>query len=220
MKKLVCALVFLTSVTACGASKEEQAAKEAKQATEAIAKQIAASGGGSAADAAKAMDAMTKSFQEMAAQGGDAKAAVEPVSVRELQALLPDIGGWEKGTPTGEKMSAPIAVSQAEVTYTKADARITAKIVDTGFQQMFFMPFTMMMAAGYGKQTAEGFEKATTVGAHPGFERWDGPSKSGELGIAVNKRFFVSLEGDNIQNTAVLRELMTKINLGKLAGMK
>jgi hypothetical protein len=85
---------------------------------------------------------------------------------------------------------------------------------------MFFLPFTMMMAAGYEKQTPEGFEKATMVGAYPGFETWDRSSRRGHLGVAVNKRFFVDLEGENIQNTTVLRELVSKMDLGKLAGMK
>ena len=218
---IVCVVAACTlSVMACGASKEEQAAKDAKQAAEAIVKQATEKGGGGAGDAAKAMQEMAKGFQEMTGQGGDAKAAVEPVSFRELQAVLPDFGGWEKGKPTGEKMSTPIALSQSEITYTKADARITAKVVDTGFRQMFFLPFTMMMAAGYEKETSDGFEKSTMVGAYPGYEKWDESSKRGELAVAVNKRFFVTVEGDNIQNTAVLRELMSKMDLGKLAGMK
>jgi hypothetical protein len=169
---------------------------------------------------AKGMQEMAKGLQQMAGQGGGGQEPVEPVSFRELQTVLPDLGGWEKSRPTGEKMSAPIAMSQSEVTYTKDEARITAKVVDTGFRQMFFLPFTMMMAAGYEKETAEGYEKATMVGAYPGFEKWDESSKRGELAVAVNKRFFVNLEGDNLQSTEVLRDLMSKVDLGKLAGMK
>ena len=218
---IVCVIAACAvSVAACGASKEERAAKETKQAAEAIAKQAAESGGGSVADMAKGMQEMAKGLQQMAGQGSGAEAPVEPVSFRELQTVLPDLGGWEKSKATGEKMSAPIAMSQSEVTYTKDEARITAKVVDTGFRQLFFLPYTMMMAVGYEKETAEGFEKSTMVGTNPGFEKWDESSKHGELAVAVNKRFFVNLEGDNIQNTAVLRELMSKMDLGKLAGMK
>jgi hypothetical protein len=201
-------------VTACGPSKEEQAAKQAQQAAEAAAKQA----GAGAADMAKGMQEMAKGFQQMAGQGGETP--VEPVSFRELQTVLPDFAGWEKGKPTGEKMSAPIAMSQSEVVYTKDEGRITAKVVDTGFRQVFFLPYTMMMAAGYEKESGDGFEKATMVGTFPGFEKWDVPSRRGEIAVAVSKRFFVSVEGENIPNTAVLRELLSRVDLNKLAGMK
>ncbi len=167
---------------------------------------------------------MVKGMQEMAkqmaGQGDGNHAHVELVSFRELYTVLPDLDGWEKGKPTGEKMNAPIAISQAEVIYTKGDARVTVKVVDSGFSQLFFMPYAMMMAAGYEKETSDGFEKSTTIGTYPGFEKWDEPSKHGELAVTVNKRFFVNLEGDNIKDNAVLHELMSKMDLGKLTGMK
>jgi hypothetical protein len=182
-----------------------------------VAKQAGQAGGGPA-NVAKGMQEMAKGLEQMAGQSGPAP--VEPVSFRELQVVLPDSAGWEKGQPTGEKMSTPIAVSQSEVVYTKVEGRITAKVIDTGFRQMFFLPYTMMMAVGYEKESSEGFEKATMVGTYPGFEKWDQSSKRGELAVAVGKRFFVSVDGENIQNTAVLRELMSHIDLKKLAGMK
>jgi hypothetical protein len=204
-------------VTACGSSKEEKAAKQATEAAAAVAKQGGQAGGASA-DVAKGMQEMAKGFEQMTGQGGPAP--VEPVSFRELQVVLPEFAGWEKGQPTGEKMSVPIAISQSEVVYTKDEGRLTAKVVDTGFRQMFFLPYTMMMAVGYEKESSDGYEKATMVGTYPAFEKWDQSSKRGELAVAVGKRFFVSIEGENIQNTAVLRELMSHVDLNKLAAMK
>lgn len=214
---IVAVVVAALVVTACGPSKEEQAAKQAKEAADAVAKQAGQAGGG-AAEMAKGMQEMAKGLQQMAGQDGETP--VEPVSFRELQTVLPDFAGWERGKPTGEKMSAPIAMSQSEVVYSKDEGSITAKVVDTGFRQIFFLPYTMMMAVGYEKESADGFEKATMVGTYPGFEKWDESSKRGELAVAVNKRFFVSVEGDGIQSTAVLRELMSRIDLKKLSSMK
>jgi hypothetical protein len=213
MRSSCIVFVIVTSaliVTACGSSKEEQAAKQATEAAAAVAKQGGQAGAGSAE--------VAKAFEQLTGQGGPAP--VEPVSFRELQVVLPELAGWEKGQPTGEKMSVPIAISQSEVVYTKDEGRLTAKVVDTGFRQMFFLPYTMMMAVGYEKESSDGYEKATMVGTHPAFEKWDQSSKRGELAVAVGKRFFVSVEGENIQNTAVLRELMSHIDLNKLAGMK
>ena len=68
--------------------------------------------------------------------------------------------GWEKEKPTGEKMTSPFAYSTAEVTYTKGDSRIRLKMADSGFNQLFFAPFTMAMQAGYEKETSDGYEKS------------------------------------------------------------
>jgi hypothetical protein len=197
------------SVLSCGDRKEEEEAREIeKQAAE------------QKADAPEMVKGMQEMAKQMAGQGNGNHAPVELVSFRELYTVLPDLDGWEKGKPTGEKMNAPIAISQAEVIYTKGDARVTVKVVDSGFSQLFFMPYAMMMAAGYEKETSDGFEKSTMIGTYPGFEKWDEPSKHGELAVTVNKRFFVNIEGDNIKDNAVLHELMSKIDLGKLTGMK
>jgi hypothetical protein len=209
---VVCVALALV-VGSCGSSKEEQAAKQAADA----AKQAVQSGG-AAADMAKGMQEMAKGLEQAATQAG--QTPVDPVSFRDLQVVLPPFAGWEKGQPEGEKMSAPIAISQSEVVYTKGEERITAKVVDTGFRQMFFLPYTMMLAAGYEKETGEGYEKATKVGTNPGFERWDKSSKRGELAVVVGKRFFVTVEGEGIASTTVLHDLLAKMDLNKLATLK
>ena len=165
---ITCAIAAgMLSLAGCGGSKQNQTPNEAQKAAPAATPQAAESGGDAAA---KALEAMTKGFGQADSPG---QAPVEPVSISTLQTVLPDVSGWSRGKPTGEKMSAPIALSQSEVVYSKDEARITAKVVDTGFRQLFFMPFTMMMAVGYEKQTADGFEKSTMISYVP-------------LGIAVS----------------------------------
>ncbi|MEW5982668.1 MAG: hypothetical protein AB1806_09895 [Acidobacteriota bacterium] len=210
---VVVVLMFVLAAASCG-GKQEEAQKAAEQAAE-----QAKSTGSPMGDAAAGMQQMADAFKQMAEGGGDAK-EVEPVSFRELQTVLPDFGGWERGSPTGEKMSAPIAMSKTEVTYTKNDMDIEASVVDTGYRQMFFLPYMMMMAVGYEKESGTGYEKGTTVKGNPGFEKWDSDAKEGELAVVVNKRFFVQLRGRNINDTAVLRDFMDAVDLGKLSGMK
>jgi hypothetical protein len=117
-------------------------------------------------------------------------------------------------------MSAPIAISHSQVDYTKDEARITAKITDSGNSTMFLAPFMVFLAAGYEKETSNGYEKSAKVGDQPGWERWDSESKSGDLNIFVNKRFLVELNGSNIENTKVLHELAGKIDLRQLGEVK
>lgn len=207
-------LMFTLAAGACG-GKQEEAQKAADQAAE-----QAKSTGTPMGDAAAGMQQMADAFKQMADGGSGDLKEVEPVSFRELQTVLPDFSGWEKGSPEGEKMSAPIAISKTMVTYTKDEMRIEASVTDTGYRQMFFLPYMMMMAVGYEKESGTGYEKGTMVSGHPGFEKWDSESKDGELGVVVNKRFFVQLEGRNITDNAVLRDFLGQVDLAKLAGMK
>jgi hypothetical protein len=196
------------SLVACGSKTPEPSAQ--KPASEKTAAQ-------QAQDMAKGFEAMAKSV-EAANKAGEKP--VDPVAFGDLQTLLPDMSGWEKGKPEGEKMTSPVAFSQAKVDYTKGEANIESKIVDSGFNQMLVAPFAMFLTANYEKQTSTGYEKAVKVGEFPGWEKWDKGSKNGELHTVVGNRFIVSLEGRGIDDTQVLWELARKIDMRKLASLK
>jgi hypothetical protein len=204
---------------ACGKSREQQQAEDAaRQAAEASQK-AAEQMGSSAKDLAKGLEEVAKGL-EATATGSGAMRTVEPVSFRELQVFLPDVTGWERGKPTGEKMTAPFPFSHTEVTYTKSDAEIRAKITDTGFQRMLVAPYLMFLTTGYEKETANGYEKATRVNGMPGWETWNSEARDGELNAVVGKRFLVQLEGRGIDDPKVLRDVAAKIDFARLATLK
>jgi hypothetical protein len=163
---------------------------------------------------------MAKGLEAMAAGGAGGAKAVEPVSFRDLQTFFPEIDGWEKQKPTGERMTAPFAFSQAEVRYRKGDSRIEMKIVDSGFNQLLFAPFAMMMQAGYEKETQSGYEKSTTVAGMPGWEKWNTERKDGSVNALVGKRFILSIDGDNVDDVKALHAIAGKVDLNKLAVLK
>lgn len=207
----------------CGKSEEEKAAdkaaEETREAAEALkkaAESANASGAAGMEEFAKAMEGMAGA---MAGKTPDGK-PVDPVSFQELQTVLPEISGWQRAQPTGERMTLPVPFSQAEASYTSGDANIEVKIVDSAFSQLLIAPWTMFLTAGYEKQTSDGYEKSVNVGGHPGFERWSSGGKDGELNLVVNKRFLVTVEGSNIADTKVLQEFAAKIDTGKLASLK
>jgi hypothetical protein len=218
------ASVALMLTMACGKSEEEKAAEKAaeetREAAEALKKAAESAGASGAAqgmqDFAKAMEGVAGA---MSGKGPDGK-PVEPVAFQDLQAALPAVSGWERGTPTGERMTAPVAFSQAEADYTMGDANITVKVVDSAFSQMLIAPWAMFLSAGYEKQTGDGYEKSVNVGGNPGFERFSTSSKDGELNLVVDKRFLVTVEGDNINDTKVLHDFASKVDTSKLSALK
>jgi hypothetical protein len=231
---LVVAMTAAVAASACGKSEQQRQSEEAARHIEAAAKEVgkaadaaaksadaaARSGGDATNDAGKGLEAMAKGLGAMiGAASGDVK-TVDPVSFRDLETLFPTLDGWEKAKPTGEKLSAPFRYSNAEVTYRKGDSRIVLKLADSGFNQLFFAPFAFLMQAGYEKETQDGYEKSTTVGGQPGYEKWNSERKDGELTAVVNKRFLMSIEGDHIDDIKTLRDVVGKIDLTKLAEMK
>lgn len=214
---VACAIALLAiSVAACGGDKKaDQAAKAAEGAGQAAAEQP---GGGSLQDAAKGLEQFAQGMQQMQT-GADGK-PIEVVAFRDLQALLPQVSGWEREEPSGETMSAPVKFSQAEVAYANDDARIELKIVDTAMSQLLTMPYQMFLMAGYARETGSGYEKAVKFGGYPGWEKWDAGARHAEIGVIVGQRFLVTAEGSNVDSARVVQDVMSKIDLGRLAGLK
>jgi hypothetical protein len=219
--------VALIASTACGKSEEqkqsEAAAQQVKEAAakfDEAAKEAAKQGEAGGAEIAKGLEAMAKGLANAASAVDANGKPVDPVNVRALQAFFPNLPGWKKGKPTGEKATAPVAFSQAEVRYTRGDSRIEMKIVDSGFHQLLLAPYMMFLTSGYERETENGYEKSTRVGNEPGWEKWNTASKSGEVNAVVGKRFLVQAEGRAVDDIKVLHDAIGKANLVKLAAMK
>ena len=224
MRRLVL-ITMLAMVAACGKSEAEKQAEATAKAAEEVAraaeKAAAAASQQGAAAAAQGMNDMAKAMQGMAAAmaGADGK-TVEPVSMDTLKSTLPSISGWQMDEPRTERMTSPIAYSEAETQYTQGNIEIDVKVVDTGYAQMLVAPWAMFMASGYSRESSDGYEKSINVAGQPGFERWRKDSKRGELNLFVGKRFLVSLEGDELADTKILHEFASKMDLGKIASLK
>ena len=219
----VTALAIAIVSAACGGSEQKKAEEAAAQAQAQAAKtteQAAKTAEQGAKQAAQGLEAMAKGLEAMAGGAGGSVKTVDPVSFRDLQTFFPDLDGWEKQKPTGERMTAPFAFSQAEVRYKKGDSRIEMKLVDSGFNQLLFTPFAMMMQAGYEKETQDGYEKSTTVAGMPGWEKWNTERKDGSVNALVGKRFILSIEGDNVDDIKALHAVAGKVDFNKLAALK
>jgi hypothetical protein len=151
--------------------------------------------------------------------GSDGK-AVEPVAFQTLQSHLPKVSGWEMDEPEGERMTMPVPFSQVETKYTKGETRIDAKIIDTGFAQLLMAPWSMMMAAGYSRESSSGYEKSTSVSGNPAIEKWNKSEKNGEIDVLVGKRFMLSLEGHDLADIKQLQDFASNFNLSAIAAAK
>jgi hypothetical protein len=214
MKRFAILALIALTCTACGKSKEQQQA-------EALQKQLQAS----TDQLQKGADGLAKGLGDLAAglagsnADGNVK-PVDPVSFRDLMALLPAPAGWEREKPTGERMTAPVNFADASVRMMKGEATVTAKITDSAFNQLLVAPFTAFLAGNYEHETDRGYEKGIKVGDAPAFEKWDSGTKSGTLTVIAGKRFIVEIDGSSIDSPKVLHDIVETIDLKKLAALQ
>lgn len=210
--KMAVAGVIACAVASCARSDESKQAEQPDKGAAQMQK--------GAEDMAKGFADMAKGFTAIA--GGDSNARpVDPVSFRDLQTVMPDIGsGWQKGKPTGERMTSPVTYAEAAVTYRKGNAQIDEKIVDSGFSQLLLAPYSMFLTLGYEKESEDGYERALKIRDFPGWEKWNSKSRNGELNALVGKRFVVQIEGHDIDDPKTLHDVMGQTDLRKLAAMK
>jgi len=230
MQKLftVAAALVVAGSIACGKSNAEKqaelAAAEAQKAANAAERVTEAAGKATEAageDMAKGMQDFAKAMQGMAgAMAGTDGKTVDVVSFQALETTLPQVSGWTMKKPRGERMTAPIAHARTKTSYTKGDTTVDVEVVDSGFAAMLVAPWSMMLATGFSRESSDGYEKAVSVNGQPGFEKWNSEHKDGELNILVNKRFLVSVEGNDIADTAVLHDIADKMDFAKFATLK
>jgi hypothetical protein len=225
MRKMLSVVVMAAMfAAACGKSEEqkqaEKAAEELKKAAEAMGQAAAQAGTAAAAqgttDMAKAMAGMAAAMNGKTADGKP----IEPVPFQTLQTALPEVSGWKMDKPRGERMNMPVAFSGTSTNYRNGEQRIDLEITDTARSPMVMGPFKMLAAAGYSRESSDGYEKATSFGAHSAYEKWSPERKAGEFSVLVADRFVVQLKGRRIDDIATLRDFAGKIDLGKIAAMQ
>jgi hypothetical protein len=219
MKPCVIVVLVALAGAACGQSREEQQAEQQQKAAEQVQKGAGDAVAKGAEDIGKGVADLASGLS--AAFGGDSSVkAVDPVSFKELLTVLPDLPGWERGKPTGERMTAPVNYAEASVVLKKGDAEVTTKITDSALNQILVAPFAVMLAGNFERESTEGYEKSIKIGDAPGFEKWNTESKSGDLMVVINKRFIVEVEGRGIDDAQVLRAVLDRVDLKKLASMQ
>lgn len=199
------------------------AARQAGDAAQQAAQQNAQQGGQmaqGAQEAARGLEGMANALSAMAGGAAGAEKPVEPVSFRELIALLPEVDGWQRDSPAGERMTAPFPFSTAEATYTRGTVQVEVTMTDSGFNQLLLAPYAMFLASGYERETTDGYERSTPVGGQPGWEKWSTSGRSGELNALVGKRYLVQIQGRNLDDPKVLREFADRLDLARLAALK
>lgn len=210
--QVVMCVTLAVCAAGCGRSDEQAAQQQAEQTAQTAEK--------ASEEAAKGLEDMAKALGALAGTEPGSEKPVDPVSFRDLIGVLPDVDGWEKSTPTGERMTSPFPFSTAEATYTRGESRIEVTITDSGFNQLLLTPYAMFLRTGYERESTEGYEKSTQVNGQPGWEKWNTEGNYGEVNALVGKRFLLQIEGSDLPDTKALHEFAQRMDMARLAALK
>lgn len=213
-RELIVGLAVAMCVAGCGRSAEEkQAEQQAEQAAQTAEK--------AAEEAAEGLEGMAKALGALAGgAAADGEKPADPVSFRELIALLPEVDGWERSEPTGERMTSPFPFSNAEARYSRGNASVKVTMTDSGFNQFLLAPYAIFLNAGFERESTDGYEKSTQVNGQPGWESWSRSGNRGELNALVGKRYLVQIEGDNLDDAKALHQFASRLDMARLAALK
>lgn len=147
------------------------------------------------------------------------KKPVEPVSFKELIEYLPKAPqNWTTDKPMGETTSiSKYSISQVSQVYTQNHKEITVSIFDWAFNAALYMPF--LLTTEFSQESTEGYNKGIKIGDVLGREEYTYSSKKGSLNLLVDGRFFVQIDGRDIE-AEELREwwkLIDRKSLGKVS---
>ena len=146
----------------------------------------------------------------------DREVSIEPVSFRKLLEYLPEPPQeWTAQKPKGQNNSfGNYSISQVKQTYSYQDKQMTVSIFDWAFNSALYVPF--LLTTGFSQESTEGYNKGIKIGDIPGREEYNYATQDGSLNLLIDRRFFVQIDGDNIEETE-LREWWELIDFPSLA---
>lgn len=163
-------------------------------------------------------------LKEMADQAEDMQknGSAKTVDFRALKDLLPaNIDGLDRKEATGEKNGAvgfTIATATGKYGNTDETETIELTLVDGGATPMV-MGLAAWSMMEVDKETANGYEKTSTMGDYKSYEKYDNGDKSGEIAVLVNKRFIATAKGRGV-SIDKLKASLEAVDLDKLAALK
>ena len=146
-------------------------------------------------------------------------AACQAVPHSQLEALLPVLQGFSRGTPNGETDTEE-KVSRTTVDYedrSRGAAVISVELMDSCRNPNMLSQLREFLKTG-PPATAGTVFRSLALGGFPAYEEWTAESQHIEIHILVADRFMVKVTGDLV-NLAPVQNAAQAIELKKLAAL-
>jgi hypothetical protein len=156
-----------------------------------------------------------------ALQGLNDGKKVQATDFRKLKELLPErIAGMKRVSIEGEKTGlAELKYSVAKAEYEKGDTRVDISVLDGAGFAGIINGFAAWALVEIDRETESGFERTTEIGGYKAFEQYDADAQDGQLSVILEERFILNIEGRNLKNEVLLRDIFKDFNVKKLKNL-
>jgi len=150
------------------------------------------------------------------ASQGKAVTSGPAIDYHKLQSFLPDISGYQKGTPEGSSLQMGNSnYTEAGATYTNGDSRIKITIFDYAGMTDMLDPYKMK----FSFENDEGYTKSVDWNGFNGWETWEKKNGSANAAAIVGNRIVVAVEGDQQYDASMVHATMEKIDMKGISAL-
>jgi hypothetical protein len=214
------AIAVLVATAACGGSGSPPAGQAAGGATASAAAAAAAQTAAAQAPA-RGADQTTQQLQRLARGLPDGASRPPLVAGDRLQALLPDVSGWQRDDAKFHERTMGVAsFSLAEARYSRDDAEVLLSVTDSAMNQLLLAPLAVFTASNFNERHSNGYTRALSISGSPGFEKWNQSARQAEVTAVVGNRFIVAGNGRGVDAADTVRRMVEAVNLMKLAELR
>jgi uncharacterized lipoprotein YajG len=148
--------------------------------------------------------------------GSAMKPAAHAISAQNLSDLLPNISGYTASEPNRQSMTIEgNEYSSAGKDYRNGEKLIKVSYYDYNNIQSLSAAFKMFRNFSLENETE--LQKSESIGAYPGWVNWKKKANEGQIGIVVNDRVYIVVDGRNGVTLDELRNVAKSMNLDALA---
>ncbi len=170
--------------------------------------------------ATKDAEAASQAANQMAQQtnGAAHKASGVAVPGKTLQTFLPTISGYTiQGEPETMDMDmSGVKYTSASAKYKNGEKQIDVSVFDYNYIAGLTAAYTAMM--NMNMETNEESWHSDKIGGFPAWSDWKKKSNEGTIGVVVNDRIFVTIEGHGGVSQDELKSAASAVNLSGIAG--
>ena len=187
---------FVIALSSCG-KKSETAESQAQQ----------------AADAAQKM---AQSVTNTANGGAAHKSSTHAIAVSTLSGFLPNVSGFtahEPSTSTANFNGIEWAVAEREFDNNGKHIKVT--LADYNYAEGLTAAYSMLMNFSMENETE--IQHGEKFGSNPGWVNWKKKANEGQIGVIVNDRIYLIVEGSGGVSLDDLRGVVNQINMDGIA---
>lgn len=153
----------------------------------------------------------------LAAACGKSEAPNALMTTNALQAMVPTMDGWTRGSINAQTIDVPEAASVVTVSYTHTDGgQLDLEISDTAGRSSMIESLAAEAESRFNRVMENGYLKGTVVAGSPAVESWNTEHHIGELTVLVKKRYIIHVGGTRLADAAHMRALVERVDLAKL----